>query len=432
VATTHGRSASLVPLVAPFTENTGTTPSNWRGEFVACMPTREHGPHRARRILQRAEGSRLHEGLRSVRDRLINPAHPVCDSVLNWAIATPGVRVERVRPSSMVQRLPPKTLDASVHEFFLRFPRSYSVPEKYVARVPGGRLIGHEGVFVLPDGSFCVESIYERYLLTEASTFKRSLPRNEAFYPGDYYSLIIKFAIAPNYYHWMHDVVLRLHDVVQRLPADTRFVVPPRRQEFQNEALAVVGLGPDRLFELDSEGVTRFEHLYFSPPSAPTGVDSPDADKWFRDLALDAYGTSLGPPSRRIYISRREATYRRIANETEVEALLRDFGFETHQLEKYSLREQVALFAEAKAVVSAHGAGLTNMLFSPPGLAVLDIFEPTRFNKCFWSMSTALGHQYWYLLGETLLSGSTYAGDIHVSLGALSAWVSTAIGGPHR
>ena len=369
----------------------------------------------------------MYQGLRSVRDRLRNPAHPVCDSVLDWALATPGASVECVCPSSTVHRLPPNTLDATVHEFFTSFPRSYPVPEKYVARVPGGRVVGDEGVVVLPDDSFCVESIYERYLLEEASTFRRPLHGNERFYRGDYYSLLIKWAIAPNYYHWLHDVVLRLHDVIKRLPPDTHFVVPPHRRDFQDDALAVVGVSPDRLLELDSGRVARFENLYFSPPSAQTGLDSPEADVWFRDHALNAYGIPLGRPSRRIYISRREASYRRIANEAEVEALLRDLGFEIHQLEQYSLRDQVALFAEAEGVVSAHGAGLTNMIFSPPGLAVLDIFEPTRFNKCFWSMSTALGHRYWYLIGDTVPSGTNYAGDIQVSLGALKALVCAAM-----
>jgi capsular polysaccharide biosynthesis protein len=347
--------------------------------------------------------------------------------VLQWALAAPDASIERVRPASIINRVPPNTLDATVHEFFTSFPQSYLVPEKYIARVPGGRLVGDVGLLVLPDGSFCVESIYERRLLLEAPPYRKRLPRQETFYRGNYYSLLIKFVEGPNYYHWLHDGVLRLHEVIERLPADTRFVVPPHRRPFQDEALGLIGLSPDRLCELGDGGVARFENLYFSPPSAPTGVDSPEAELWFRTRALNAYGIALGPPSRRIYISRRGASYRRIANEAEIEALLRDLGFEIHELEQYSLRDQVALFAEAEVVVSAHGAGLANMLFAPPGLVVVDIFESTRFNKCFWNMSNALGHRYWYLVGDTVPSGMTYAGDIQVSLGAFRELVTAAM-----
>ncbi|HVA07841.1 MAG TPA: glycosyltransferase family 61 protein [Acidimicrobiales bacterium] len=378
------------------------------------------------RIVQRARRSRWIQAVWSVGRRLRSP-HLVCESVLQWALAAPDASVERVRPASTVKRLPPNTLDTSVHEFFTSFPRSYLVPEKYIARVPGGRLFAGDGLLVLPDGSFSVESIYERRHLLEAPPFRKRLPRNETFYPGDYYSLLIKFVAGSNYYHWLHDGVLRLHEVIERLPADTRFVVPPRRRPFQDETLALIGVSPDRLCELGDGGVARFENLYFSPPSAPTGVDSPEAELWFRERALNAYGIALGPPSRRIYISRRGASYRRIANEPEVEVLLRDLGFEIHELEQYSLHDQVALFAEAEVLVSAHGAGLTNMLFSPPGLVVVDIFESTRFNKCYWSMSTALGHRYWYFIGDTVPSGTTFAGDIHVSLGAFRDLLSAAM-----
>jgi capsular polysaccharide biosynthesis protein len=88
-------------------------------------------------------------------------------------------------------------------------------------------------------------------------------------------------------------------------------------------------------------------------------------------------------------------------------------------MERYSLAEQVTLFSKAEIVVSPHGAGLANILFSPPGLTVVDIFEPSRFSKSFWSMSGALKHDYWCLIGDTVPSGSPYAGDIHVPLGDL-------------
>jgi capsular polysaccharide biosynthesis protein len=296
------------------------------------------------RIVECAKRAHVLRAAWSVWRRFTRPSHSVCESILEWALTTPDASVERVCPASTVHRQPPNTLDATVHEFFASFPPSYLVPEKYIARVPGGRIVASEGLLVLPDGSFSVEGIYERRHLLEVPSFRKRLPRNETFYPGNYFSLLIKFVTDSNYYHWLHDGVLRLHEVIERLPADTRFVVPARRRPFQDEALALVGVSPDRLCELGDGGVARFENLYFAPPSAPSGVDSTEADVWFRERALSAYGIALGPPSRRIYISRRGASYRRITNESEVEALLRDLGFEIHELEQYSLHDQVALF----------------------------------------------------------------------------------------
>jgi hypothetical protein len=59
----------------------------------------------------------------------------------------------------------------------------------------------------------------------------------------------------------------------------------------------------------------------------------------------------------------------------------------------------------------------------------VDIFESTRFNKCFWSMSTALGHRYWYFIGDTVPSETTFAGDIHVPLSGLRDLLSAAMTG---
>jgi hypothetical protein len=44
-------------------------------------------------------------------------------------------------------------------------------------------------------------------------------------------------------------------------------------------------------------------------------------------------------------------------------------------------------------------------------------------------MSTALGHRYWHLIGDTVPSGTTFAGDIHVPLGAFRVVVSAAMAG---
>jgi capsular polysaccharide biosynthesis protein len=95
-------------------------------------------------------------------------------------------------------------------------------------------------------------------------------------------------------------------------------------------------------------------------------------------------------------------TRRRLANEAEVEACLSRYGFETCLPETLSLREQVELFGEAKVVVSTHGAAFLNALFSPKGLVLVDIVEPSTipWSFVYWAMCEELGHTYWYFTGD--------------------------------
>jgi capsular polysaccharide biosynthesis protein len=264
---------------------------------------------------------------------------------------------------------------------------------------------------VLPDGALSTESTYHHLYGDWAFTEALRLGKRERLVEGNHYSLLNRFASGHNYYHWLHDVVIPLHDVLDQLPSDTRFVVPPGLRGFQEESLAVAGLvGDQRLLEFDGGEVVRFENLYFAPPTGLT-LDHPEADLWFRDKALDSYRLDRGRPFRNIYISRRGARYRRVVNEDEILAVLHRYDFEVYQLEDCSFRDQVTLFAEAAMVISAHGAGLTNMIFSPPGLLVFDIFESKRFSKYFWNMTAALGHSYWPMLGIPVPIGRSYASD---------------------
>jgi capsular polysaccharide biosynthesis protein len=52
-------------------------------------------------------------------------------------------------------------------------------------------------------------------------------------------------------------------------------------------------------------------------------------------------------------------------------------------------------------VVAPHGAALTNLVFSPPGVKVLHLFAPTYVKHCFWAILDAVpGSSYRYLVGE--------------------------------
>ncbi len=367
---------------------------------------------------------------RSLANWLRMRRHPRCESVHQWAVATPGASVERVRLEVKVNRPRPTFLasDEQSYEYFSSFPSEYIVPERYLSCIPGGRVVGVHGLVVLPDGSLSTESTYHHLYRDWTFTEALRLGKPERLLEGNHYSLLNRFASGHNYYHWLHDVVIPLHDVLDQLPSDTRFVVPPALRGFQEESLAVVGLaGEQRLLEFDGGEVVRFESLYFAPPTALT-LDHPEADLWFRDKALDFYRLDRRRPSRNIYISRRGARYRRVVNEDEILQLLQSYDFEVHQLEDYSFRDQVTLFAEAAMVVSGHGAGLANMIFSPPGLLVFDIFDSKRFSKYYWNLTAALGHSYWPILGIPVPSGHSLANDLALPADLLKDVIDRAVG----
>lgn len=71
--------------------------------------------------------------------------------------------------------------------------------------------------------------------------------------------------------------------------------------------------------------------------------------------------------TKRIYISRKKRAYRNrrhITNESELIEAIKPYGFTSYTLENMSLQTQFTLFAQADIVIGAHGAGLSNLLFS--------------------------------------------------------------------
>jgi capsular polysaccharide biosynthesis protein len=158
---------------------------------------------------------------------------------------------------------------------------------------------------------------------------------------------------------------------------------------------------------LASEGLVRAERLVL--PTFPAWRYSGWLPSWYRDRLREALRPDR--PSRRserIYIVRRRA--RRLTNEDELLRRLGRHGFRPVELEGLTFPEQVELFHDAEAVVAAHGAGLTNLLFADRALVVE--ISPTPFVfPHYLMMSLSLGHHHRSVLGTRTTRWEAFDAD---------------------
>jgi hypothetical protein len=106
----------------------------------------------------------------------------------------------------------------------------------------------------------------------------------------------------------------------------------------------------------------------------------------------------LTPPAstavRRIYLARGPGR-RALINETEVAALCSEFGFET--VASSSLKDAAAyvrLFSESSAVISPHGAGLTNVIFMPPGGTVVELSPSDWIRPYYYTLAAGNAQRF--------------------------------------
>jgi hypothetical protein len=182
-----------------------------------------------------------------------------------------------------------------------------------------------------------------------------------------------------NYYHRWADSIPRiysLHHPVLRKREDITLYVDDR---FSDEEMSVIRhLVPDNVATTCVNAATRVRaewciHLPFLSTdrvdyskwfTASAGFLPTECLDWLREQVYSLFSIDPDEPYRKLYVTRRNATVRRLLNEEEVATYLRDRGFEVLALETLPLREQVRRFAEAELIVAQHGAGLVNLLFA--------------------------------------------------------------------
>ncbi|MCP5368080.1 MAG: glycosyltransferase family 61 protein [Hyphomicrobiales bacterium] len=122
----------------------------------------------------------------------------------------------------------------------------------------------------------------------------------------------------------------------------------------------------------------------------------------------------------RIFIGRKEGSRRRgarnILNEDALWRALQARGFQRHYLEDLGFEQQIELFYDAEAVVGAHGAGLTNLLYARD-VDVVELHAARILIPTYYFFSLTLGHRYAWWCAD----GDHFDADFAVDVDAVSA-----------
>lgn len=327
----------------------------------------------------------------------IFPLPALCEDLPVWAAGNTW-SMKLIHEAFLSQaEVPVGSLSNDIVRRRFEIHRSLGFPAQFLVSLPEAKVCGAMGFIVLSQGAYIVQGNWRASNVIGHPTVLSTPNNQRKKLAGNWYS--IRSYYSYSYHHWFWDDLPRLLAALIHLPTDTRFIVGEPLLEFQKESLKALGIYEDRIIVQPSDCDYICDKLYFATPLGHSeyAATAPDVAQ-----NLHKVFTSNSFKSRRVYISRSLARYRRLVNESDLLPIIKDFGFELIHAENLSFESQVKLFSEAEVILSPHGAGLTNMLFSPSPALILELFEPTAARPHYWMMSHALGHNYACLVGETI------------------------------
>ncbi len=196
-----------------------------------------------------------------------------------------------------------------------------------------------------------------------------------------------------SYFHWFCDV-LPIVEAARRLEAArgvrVTFLASKPLRTWQLETLALLGVDSAAII-VWSGTVVRVSTLMVASVRTDgwTCLPSIAALRWLQtEMMRTPLPAKVTPPD--IYV--RRTGRRRFTNEDEVTALMASRGIAAVDTDGMPVVDQIRLFNQARLIVSPHGAGLTNLIFSERA-QVVELFGPWK-SLCFAAIARGFGHGY--------------------------------------
>lgn len=266
-----------------------------------------------------------------------------------------------------------------------KFPISVLLTEDYIIH-------GHIKTPILASSGLALSySPITRLTLTDSYPLPFSRSRKVA-------GTIIFIPNIENYFHLMVDYLLPPLCAIIREPechSHVTFVVQRKfpMVELFSLLLNDLGLSTSVLAIGKIDRVTGGILLFggAEPRDSGAAFAYPDEMRKF-GLMIDRHLPVNQAPGR-VFVTRMNATRRRILNEAEFKNLLKLYNIETVELSFDNPLDQVSFFRNAELIISVHGAALTNLIWSK-NAKVIEIFPENLRPKHYLNIASQMGLNY--------------------------------------
>jgi len=334
--------------------------------------------------------------------RVLNLPSPDTISVQGWMDRDHGRdELYLLDPEFKTERTIP-LLNEPRNNWFFEANRTTNVDATWVLKLQEGFAHGHAGgQFLTSKGNYLWDANTEDWLYFKYGFYIDSVLRLPAATRLEGSAAVLSHRNARNNFsHWVFDVLPRI-GLLERtvgLKSIDHFLVGHTNKRYEWETLEQLGVAREKVIQLLPNSYFQASNMIF--PSHSRYHSHSHQPSTMEFLKRSFLREPTGDKKRRLFISRADASFRRLKEELDLCRLLLPHGFEVITLAGVSLPETAALFASAEMIVGPFGSGLMNICFCPPGCIVVDIAPPEFYNV-----------HHWYLSEESHLVYTCYFGN---------------------
>ncbi len=319
----------------------------------------------------------------------------------------------------------------------LRSPhKEYTFPEIYVTKLENATVIGgtnliiHENNIICHDfynfeSDYTSEEMHGRIVIDPKHKRARMLFVDKR---PEYIDTAASFldACAPNYAHWMTEVLPRIaifcsigtlkgvpivvNDNLHENIMESLFLIAGQEREIICIASGRF-LNVRNLYVTSAAGYVPFDWRERDKPGKSHGKFSPKALELVRKKIIEFSEAAAKREFHEKIFIHRNSGYRKVVNISEIEKELLSRGFKIIQPEKFSFLNQVRLFKNAKCIIGSSGAALGNIIFAKKHTKII-ILISKNINTSYWywqNIACACGNKISYVLGDP-------AGDVNYGI----------------